>query len=790
MFIIASNADAPAPETGFMGIAYTIQTQIPPIEGHPWIHSGVLVSNVLDDTPAERAGLQETDIIVAIENVLFDDDSEEVEAIFQSVLEQCQPGDTISLKIIRTVINKYLTANEQEYDPDTFLNAPRSLIRRLHGDVQLKLEVNQYRIVKDVTLILGRRTDGQLPAPPEIYETDLDGVFHRPEWEKWVNELVDQYGIEAEYEDLRQRLKNLHGSDDGFRLPLISAIHRDPFITEAAATLLSEAFLQASHLSDLDLSEILLYKTGKKQVWEPVKHQKLDTSTDKEGFRSWFINNMTPLVNDLMAVYDVFSDDEKQFILEHRFGVLDAFSNHIYLDRDEDTDRYQNNRTLIELGGRIDLAVLYEASDALLHFALSTYREVFAWTENNPEVRTLDTPWGKIGFGTPGNDWWRNSDIQFIYDPAGDDLYTDGAGVASCFDRPVAWIFDLEGDDAYQSTATYGAQGSAMPGFALLYDKSGNDTYIGQRLSQGTGYMGIGILYDHQGDDRYYGSEFVQGFGLFGLGLLIDNSGNDYYHANLHAQGVGLTHGLGVLYDGGGDDRGFATGNFPTTYGDPGIFEAWSQGVGMGFRNIASGGIGMMVTGGGNNHWESGNFGQGGGYYYGLGVFRAGGAGNDTYIGSRYAQGFSAHQAIGAFIEDGGDDRYLTRHMASIGLAWDESVSLFIDRGGNDYYDGGSSFSIGASAHNSFAIFIDQGGEDTFIHNAGPGRAGGNSYHGGHSFSLFVSQGEEKNHYSSDRVENDVEMFWPDFGFFRDGKAIPQVDDAPEEKEQESPDEG
>ena len=43
---------------------------------------------------------------------------------------------------------------------------------------------------------------------------------------------------------------------------------------------------------------------------------------------------------------------------------------------------------------------------------------------------------------------------------------------------------------------------------------------------------------------------------------------------------------------------------------------------------------------------EAGEFAQGSGYFFGLGVLRDSG-GNDRYLGRRYAQGSAAHQAIG-----------------------------------------------------------------------------------------------------------------------------------------------
>ncbi|MFH1515907.1 MAG: hypothetical protein ABIG42_10665, partial [bacterium] len=513
------------------------------------------------------------------------------------------------------------------------------------------------------------------------------------------------------------------------------------------------------------------FMTGKEQEWTEPEFSKLPEDADEEGFKSWFVSNMTPLVEELQSVYDVFSDGDKDFLMKHRFELTDVFSDMIYIHSDEDLDRLQRNRHTIELGGKIDQAKLLKATDGIIKFVADSASIVFKWIEEHPDVRAIETKWGKIGFGTKDHDWWRDGDFKFIYDPGGDDVYADGTGTAISFDRPISFIFDMEGDDAYQSTSPNGAQGSGMPGVGLLFDGEGNDTYIGQRWAQGTGFMGIGILMDGEGDDVYHGTEFVQGSGMFGLGVLTDIEGNDQYFGTIHAQGCGFTNGLGILYDAEGDDRGYSTGKLATNYGDPGIFDAWSQGCGMGFRGIASGGIGVLIDSAGNDYWEAGNFSQGGGYYYGMGIFSVGGDGNDTYIGSRYAQGFCAHQAIGVFLEEGGNDRYLTRQGVNAGLAWDECVTVFIDEAGDDYYNGGTGFSLAASAHNAFMFWLDKGGKDEYVYPAGPARAGGNDYHGGHSLSLFVDQGDEQDIYTCETVENDVELAWPDFGIFRDGKA-------------------
>jgi hypothetical protein len=297
-----------------------------------------------------------------------------------------------------------------------------------------------------------------------------------------------------------------------------------------------------------------------------------------------------------------------------------------------------------------------------------------------------------------------------------------------------------------------------------LLDLAGNDSYIGMQWCQGVGYFGIGWLHDAGGDDIYRGKTYCQAVGLFGVGVIIDSAGNDEYTGELHVQGSGLPKGIGALIDQAGDDRYYAKGVYPTNYGDAGIFDAWSQGCGMGFRTLASGGLGLVADAQGADRMEAGNFSQGGGYYYGYGIVAARGGDDDLYIGSRYNQGFSAHQAVGVFLEEGGGDRYTTRQGVAQGLAWDECVTLFIDEAGDDTYQGGRFFSLGASAHNSICFFHDLSGSDRYLYKPGPARAGGNNYHGGTSYSLFIDDGGGADTYSAEGCQDNMLRYRPEHG--------------------------
>lgn len=159
--------------------------------------------------------------------------------------------------------------------------------------------------------------------------------------------------------------------------------------------------------------------------------------------------------------------------------------------------------------------------------------------------------------------------------------------------------------------------GAGFSGAGILIDRAGDDHYVGKTLTQGVGHAsGVGILYDDgMGDDSYLAIRNSQGVGIAGLGVLRDNGGDDIYQwyrpraidpaaafqrgfsggvidelgkcDNLPRafQGVGVAHGVGVLYDGGGDD---------TYRGAPAGYE---ENVVPGF-NLPTGSQGWGVLGG------------------------------------------------------------------------------------------------------------------------------------------------------------------------------------------------
>jgi hypothetical protein len=239
---------------------------------------------------------------------------------------------------------------------------------------------------------------------------------------------------------------------------------------------------------------------------------------------------------------------------------------------------------------------------------------------------------------------------------------------------------------------------------------------------------------------------------MYGAGVLVDRGGDDLYVAQVLAQAAGGPAGLGLLVDAAGADSYVANGaHFRSAYGTSDVFAGFAQGIGIGIRDIATGGIGALYDLGGDDFYSVGEFGQGTGYFQGLGILHDV-AGDDRYAGSRYAQGSAAHQAAGILIDDAGRDRYECSGPAAQGAAWDESVGMLVDRSGSDVYSAGD-LGQGAAAQQAIAMLIDLGGADSYAcTGACQGRSGANGYHYEtarvFSFSAFLQQGGQTQRYA------------------------------------------
>jgi hypothetical protein len=341
-----------------------------------------------------------------------------------------------------------------------------------------------------------------------------------------------------------------------------------------------------------------------------------------------------------------------------------------------------------------------------------------------------------------------------VVDLGGNDDYARAAVVDSP-EMLVSIVLDLKGDDEYASESPGPAY--AVGGVSILLDRRGKDSYRSARLGQGAAALGFALLADLDGDDRYELHDYGQGHGMgAGVGLLVDREGDDVYEAWAYAQGASLAGAFAALVDADGDDRYTADGVWPDVYGNsgPDCYHGASQGYATGLRTRLAGGVAALVDlGEGEDRYQSGNFSQGGGYYFSFGLMLDGG-GDDENFGSRYSQGFGVHQAIGVRWDRGGDDRYTCRSVAHAGMAWDEGVGYLLEDGGDDLYRVGG-LALGGAAQTGVAVLLERGGKDDYGSGGqSQGGTGSSEYHDKPSIGVLIDLGGQKDAYSEPGREN------------------------------------
>jgi hypothetical protein len=510
---------------------------------------------------------------------------------------------------------------------------------------------------------------------------------------------------------------------------------------------------------DLKFDEILLEGANLLdiQIVTPVKAD-YTVLSNQQDYLDYIVDTVDTAWELRQKAFEQLNEQEMNFLEGHIYELFERFSHSFYIERPDNSEDRIYNQKLIELIRKIDFSSLFYSALTLSKLAepqlLSRLQAVlpeqpFPFDNKIDGVGgsilySLSSRAGKVFIGGRGPNAYKTS-AAVIIDLGGDDLYSGDANLVHAKQR-ISVIIDIDGNDEYLATEFF-AQGSGILGIGLLNDLDGDDLYIGTNFSQGTAVLGIGILGDLKGNDRYFGEEFNQGSAFWGLGILLDAEGNDHYQSNLFAQGVGGVKGIGGLLDNAGDDFYFAGGRNKSSYGTSGVFQGSSQGFGIGFRGYTSGGMGFLLDGNGDDSFWAGNFSQGTGYFFGMGIIRNFGNGDDTYIASRYGQGSSAHSAAGILMDDGGNDKYKGYQVALQGAAWDLGMAAFIDKNGNDTYHGSEGFSQAAASHNGMAFFIDDAGIDRYY--GKQGKSGSNEYHGGSSLAFFIDGGGGTDQYTS-----------------------------------------
>ncbi len=749
-FIVNADAhnkeDKQSKEKAFLGVAYTLTDTKKFNYKTPGF--GYEIIRVLKDTSADVIGLLAGDIIIGFNGQdLIKLKEKERHGFFSKYIKSKNVGDEFNITVLRQETNIIQGTNTKINDIET--------LKQLIDNQNIKQSLN-FSITKLVQVL---KLSAKLGNRATISKDDLqenNTLFPQYQYlssiyTDLVSSTILRYNLLDDYNDLLDRYEKNELWEQGFRLNLFRYLHRDPikftpvidtrleYIAQQAKTQPNNLIKLAGSWIDVDISTVT------------VTYPKTNAKNQHFNFIIRTLNKAELLRKQAFAKL---SKQDIAYLKNQLPKLMARFNDSFYIDRPKYKKDTENNVKIIELTKKINFNLLLSSANLLMKLTDKKWLNTLKNIINGKNIE-LNSNAGAIVIGGFGNNHYQKP-YGLIIDYTGNDIYSGASGIAN---DNISIIIDLQGDDEYQHTRAY-SQGSAFLGIGILFENSGDDIYTADSYTQGFSLLGVGQLIDLSGDDKYFSRQFSQGASFWGIATLLDNQGNDNYHANLYAQGLGGVKGFGMLIDNSGDDFYFATGGNESSYGVSGIFKSLSQGAGIGFRGYASGGIGLLLDGNGRDTFRAGNFSQGIGYFYGLGIIKNYGMGDDTYIASRYSQGTSAHSAMGILIDDGGNDSYRSLTQVSQSAAWDISLAALWDKSGNDTYIGSNAF----ASHNGFSLFIDENGIDSYNHISG-GEI--NDYHGGSSFGIFIDDGGDKDNYPLN-YKNNTSTITKKYGIFLD----------------------
>ena len=424
-------------------------------------------------------------------------------------------------------------------------------------------------------------------------------------------------------------------------------------------------------------------------------------------------------------------------------------------------------RQLVDLIEKMDRKALIEAAEALVPLAdpklLDQLKQLPA-NGNIPVegvtgrvVAKIDTPAGAIIVGGKESKTYnldQMNGVAAVIDLGRGNTYYEGT---TSLDRPVLIILNLGGGNIFQGSKP-GIQGAAILGVSLVVNREGNNSYKAADVAQASAIGGVGMIVEHGGKNTYQGVRRVQGQALGGLGILIGRGGQNDYHAAMWAQGLGAPLGFGLLEDTLGHDHYYCGGLYPTSYKPktPG-YEGFGQGVGAGIRQVANGGIGILLNGGGHNVYEFDYLSHGGGYWCGMGFARDFGGNSQRLIArtawdgsprsepifQRFGCGWGCHYSAGFLFDDGGNSLYEGTIMGA-GMGWDCSVGALLSFGEKDHFKTTGGLTQGCGAQASLGVLYHYGNDAVYEGGSPAYAPPGISYHKwpacGGNFSFVINE--------------------------------------------------
>lgn len=651
--------------------------------------SGVLVESVERGSPAQRAGLMEGDVITAFDNYALKKKGRKAISEAYSALGKTLPGQVVKLSVLR------------------------------HG------------ATAEVKMTVGRRETVPMPVPGHTEmafdeEQELSVLELTLRDKNMFDQVLKTASQIAGAANLAQQKLKLAKSEiaNPFRLREVTYCLRNPLKTVLVSQQVADRLRRNFNRSGQDLHGLLrecarlLDLKGSPPM--RVRDSTFMPSSITDGFKL--------AASRLDKAFKKIGKEGRKRLSELAPRIVGEGG--LVAGREE---RLQ----ICRLGAQVDYSQLV-ASALLILDRLTPYN--LGWmaarlgnltpVKEHPGVSGDVLLYKKTGFGlTVVGGKGRNvytEPAALIVDLGGDDIYLDGAAVATSR-RPFSIILDYGGDDSYLCKTA--GPCSASCGVAILLDFGGDDIYKGASMCEGWAAAGVAVLADFGGDDIYRATFACQGGAVFGIGLLLDTepagrrartwrSGvNDTYSAQYFAQGFGYVKGLGAIVDTWGDDVYRAGGRLPDVRGTRRSCNTFSQGFGYGMRPAedapgASGGMGLLVDLDGRDFYIGECFAQGASFWHAFGLLYDSG-GDDVYLADRCSQGAGIRQSVGSLIDLKGDDLYSARFGPSQGCGYDWAVGCLADVAGNDRYSS-KALTQGAGERVSLGLLVDLTGQDFY----------------------------------------------------------------------------
>ncbi len=615
---------------------------------------------VMDESPADKAGLRKNDIIVSANGTAFCNKNEDILKGFKQFIESQKDNARITIDILRDEQKLSLTASLierpiQEQQEAIHENFERCPDRQSSLNEELQAQEN---------LLLFQRVRSDLE-----YHSNF---IHNPKW--LSKNIVNPYQLKEFTYMLRHPLRSGEVAQSTTKQIITISNERWEMLKVVnRLSLLIDMNSTATECGDISFPSLIA-----------TIHEAYDNVNDA-------ISRLSPEERSLLRekAIEPWNDESWNTIVTLSFQlelqeILNAF--HPVLS----CLSYENITLL-----RKDLAERFENVES-------------------PVLYETETPFGKVIVGGSGSNTYKE-DAALILDIGGNDVYLNNAGGTR--DKiPISILIDWNGDDSYITRERF-SQGAGFLGGGFLIDLDGNDIFQALDGSQGTGLFGIGVLLNDGEGAVFNARNYCQGVGQFGIGILWSKGSENLYHCLENGQALGFFQGAGMILDENGNDN-YILGGLSPDFRDPlRSTVSVGQGFGKGIRpseNLdgISGGVGILIDKKGDDSYIADYFAQGSSYYFGIGILHDM-SGNDQYMAGRYAQGAGIHSSVGVLIDQYGDDFYYSSFGVAQGMGHDYGVGFFQDESGNDKYLTGS-LSQGSATMGGIGIIIDTQGNDIY----------------------------------------------------------------------------